>query len=120
MAINYLMMGKRIKSIRIRKHLSQAALSEMIGKDPTSISLIENGQRSMKLETLVELANALGVTPNDIIGDEVNNNLILVEKELANILADCSTYERRVAIDILKSLKKSMRDNFHLSRHNPK
>lgn len=41
MALNYILLGKRIQTIRKKKGLSQAKLSEIIDKTPTYVSYIE-------------------------------------------------------------------------------
>ena len=62
MTLNYILIGKRIREIRKRKKISQAALSDMVDITPTFISYIESGLKGMSIETLVAISNALGVT----------------------------------------------------------
>ena len=46
---NYLQeVGARIKEARLRKHLSQAQLAELLGLTPPYISNIETGKQNMK------------------------------------------------------------------------
>ena len=58
MALNYILLGKRIQTIRKKKGLSQAKLSEIIDKTPTYVSYIESGIKSPSLDTLILIANA--------------------------------------------------------------
>ena len=47
---NYLQeVGARIKEARLRKHLSQAQLAELLGLTPPYISNIETGKQNMNI-----------------------------------------------------------------------
>jgi transcriptional regulator with XRE-family HTH domain len=47
--------------------MSQEELAFRADIHRTQVSLIEGGERLPRLETLVKLAGALGVTPNDLV-----------------------------------------------------
>jgi transcriptional regulator with XRE-family HTH domain len=47
--------------------LSQEELAFRADIHRTQVSLIEGGHRSPRLDTLIKLAGALGVTPNDLV-----------------------------------------------------
>lgn len=59
--------GKRVKEIRLQKGLSQGNLAKILGLHPTYISGIERGVRNMALKNIEKLANALGVSINDLL-----------------------------------------------------
>ncbi|MDD5906900.1 MAG: helix-turn-helix transcriptional regulator [Oscillospiraceae bacterium] len=61
MAIDNIAIGQRIHHFRKKKGLSQMALAERVDISPTYMSYLETGIRSMGVETLVRLANALNV-----------------------------------------------------------
>lgn len=63
MSINYKALGMRVKQIRQENQLSQARLSELIDKTPSYVSYMETGNRSMSLDTFVQIANALARRP---------------------------------------------------------
>ncbi len=56
-----------LRALRLDRDISQVALAEAAGLHRTYISLIERGQRGPKLETLVALARALGMTPSELL-----------------------------------------------------
>ncbi len=59
---NYLKsLGRRIKSLRKEKNLSQDRLSEKIDKSVDTISNIERGKFAPRLDTALEIARALDV-----------------------------------------------------------
>jgi len=56
----------RIRQLRIAAGLSQEALALKAGLHRTHVSLIERGKRSVRLQTIQQLATALGVSPADL------------------------------------------------------
>ena len=67
MTLNYSLIGKRIKAARKAKGFSQSELSELIDKSAGYMSYIETGSKNPSLETLVQLANALDVTVDELL-----------------------------------------------------
>ena len=64
--------GETVKSLRESKNLTQKQLGEQIGISRPTINLWEHGKiKPKKPETIEKLANVLGVTVKDLIGDEV-------------------------------------------------
>ena len=59
--------AKKVKEIRLRKKMSQGDLAKILGVHPTYISGIERGIRNMALKNIEKLANALGVSVNDLL-----------------------------------------------------
>lgn len=116
MALNYILLGKRIKDIRIKRGLSQARLSEMIDKSPTYMSYIESGIKCPSLDTLILIANALGVTTDMLLAESLNNYLNVDINEYDELFSDCSPYERRVLIETASALKQAMREYHFLSK----
>lgn len=63
--------SEKIKQLRISKGLSQEALGKMIGVQRAAINKYEKGTVvNIKRSTLQKLANALGVSPADLLDDE--------------------------------------------------
>lgn len=58
----------QFRTIRERRGLTQVALGQRAGMAPASISHFETGQRVPSLESLVKLADALGVSVDELIG----------------------------------------------------
>ena len=59
--------GERVRELREDKGLSQEALADEARLHRTHISLIERGQRSVRLETVERLAVALRVQPGELM-----------------------------------------------------
>jgi transcriptional regulator with XRE-family HTH domain len=60
-------LGKNLKRIRIAKKLSQGAIAPKIEVHRAYISGIENGKRNPTLATIQRLAEALGVSVNELV-----------------------------------------------------
>ena len=65
--INYVLIGKRIKETRSQMKLSQAALAEMAGLSARYISHIETARKKASLLSLVRIANAVGISVDEIL-----------------------------------------------------
>ena len=75
MSLNYRAIGHRIMIIRKRHHISQLDFSELIDKSPTYVSYIENGKKSMSLDTFVQIANALDIPADILLAEQLTGNV---------------------------------------------
>ena len=62
-----MLLGERVKQLRLQKGLSQRKLADMMGKDHPAISLLENGKTNPSFWFLLELADALDVELSDLL-----------------------------------------------------
>lgn len=110
MELDFKAIGQRIKIARIRKNLTQDTVSEIINITPSHMSNIETGKSSVSLQTLIAIANVLGVSIDELLCDTILDSKVVFEKELSEILKDCNEYEIRVLVDIVKASKESIRN----------
>lgn len=61
--------GKRVKSMRKKKQMTQIQLAQMIGKKETTIRKYENGSIEAPWNVIEEIAGALDVSPFDLTVD---------------------------------------------------
>jgi transcriptional regulator with XRE-family HTH domain len=61
--------GKVLKSRREGRGLTQSGLADLCELDRTFISLLERGERQPSLRTIFALAEALEVSPEDLVRD---------------------------------------------------
>lgn len=59
--------GGRVRAVRTERQLTQEQLAEASGLHRTEISLLERGKRTPILDTIVAVANGLGVTPSELL-----------------------------------------------------
>ena len=65
-----LLVGRNFARIRRDKGLTQEQVEELSGFSQQYISGLEQGRRNPTVVSLYELAQALGVTPLDLLKDE--------------------------------------------------
>lgn len=109
MELDYKAIGKRIKIARIKADLTQEKLSEMVGVSPTHMSNVETGTTRVSLTTIVGIANALGITSDDLLCDSVIKAKVQFEKDIALVLEDCDEYEIHVIRDLAAATKETLR-----------
>jgi transcriptional regulator with XRE-family HTH domain len=71
-------LGKKLRALRMRKKISQVQLAKELGfKSTGTISLVENGIKGLKVESILRAAKALDVhpivliTPDEFSKDEI-------------------------------------------------
>ena len=118
MELDYKSIGKRLKIARIRADLTQNKLSEMAGMSPTHLSNIETGTTKVSLCAIVNLANALNITCDELLCGNIIKARPEFEHEIAQILSDCDEYEIRVIRDVTEAVKESLRRDAYLRKFN--
>ena len=114
MQLNYYAIGQNIQKIRKEKRISQSTLSAMIDKSPGYISYIEQGSKTMSLETFVSIANALEVSTDVLLNRQLTIAPEIANKELQKLFANCTAFETYVLLDVLKATKEALREHRHL------
>jgi transcriptional regulator with XRE-family HTH domain len=64
----------RLRALRERAFLTQAELGQRAGMSEVTISRLESSGQSARISTVRKLAAALGVTPAELVSDEVEGN----------------------------------------------
>jgi transcriptional regulator with XRE-family HTH domain len=107
-------LGERISQYREKRGITQMKLAEDLDVSPTHVSYMEKGKRGLTLERLILVANVLHVSTDQLLVDYLENTIELTSFEFADLLSDCSEYERRVLLKIVTSAKTALRDNRYL------
>lgn len=105
MAVDSVSIGKRVRFFRNEKHISQEELAEATGVTQEYIARIETGVRAPSLEMIVQIANVLGTTANDLLSDNLTTIASDTDKQLHDIFSDGNTDERGILLRTLKFLK---------------
>ena len=110
MDIDYISIGKRIKFLRTEKGWTQAKLADRSGVEPSNISHIERGATKLSLPTMVNIANALEVTLDELAyGSLIKSSHVSVQM-INDILADCSPDELKSLAEVIKTTKSVLRN----------
>ena len=66
-----LVVGRRIRELRTKQGMNLEVLARAIERAPSQVSAIENGKRTPPIQQLQKIAQALGVTLNQLLNAEV-------------------------------------------------
>ncbi len=102
--MNLKAIGARIKEARETKSLTQEQLAEIVGLSSTHISVIERGVKAPRLETFIELANALNVTSDSLLMDVLDTSLQITTTELSEQIQNLSPKDQRKILQIIHIL----------------
>lgn len=116
MELDYKAIGKRVKIARIKADMTQERLAELAGISPTHMSNIETGTTRVSLSAIVNLANALSVTSDDLLCDSIIKAKVQFEQDIAGVLQDCDEYEVRMIRDMAQALKETLRRDANLRK----
>lgn len=64
-----LILGRRIKAIRMQMGLSQDEFAGLVGADRTYVCKIENGRRNLTIKKLCSICEKCGFTLQDFFND---------------------------------------------------
>lgn len=112
--IDYKAIGKRIKLARIQMDMQQDLLAEKAGISPSHMSNIETGKTKVSLVALVSIANALMVSVDDLLCDNVKHSKAVFAKEAKALFDDSSDYETKVMVKAMGAIKEAIRENQRL------
>ncbi|MFD3005108.1 helix-turn-helix domain-containing protein [Thermus tengchongensis] len=59
--------GQKLRELRLKRGLSQTKLAQKVGVSQTFISALEMGLKQPSLKTLLALADALSVSPDELL-----------------------------------------------------
>lgn len=97
--MNYLALGKRIRSYRRNLRFTQEQLAEKAGVSLSFIGHIERGTRKASLETLVGISNALNVSPAILLQDSLIYEIAIPSEETSRRQRDLINEISRVIIE---------------------
>ena len=96
--------GARIKAARERAGMTQDDLAAELEMSPTHISVLERGLKAPKLETLVNIANALHVSSDMLLQDVVLYAADGLASELSAAITKLSPKEQERILNAIRAL----------------
>lgn len=116
MELDYKAIGKRIKVARIRMEITQEQLADNVSVSPTHLSNIETGSTRVSLTTIVKIANALNVTVDDLLCDNLVKARPQFERDMQSLLDNCNDHEVRIAYKVAKAAVEAVRSDEKLNQ----
>lgn len=102
--IDYTEIGKRIRAERRKQDLTQEKLAEMAGISESFMGHIERGGRTLSIETLAKLSDALNLSMEYIVCGEYNYQPDMLPADIHEALNQMSDSQRKVFLGIMKTL----------------
>ena len=100
--MDYILLGKRIRDERLLLRLTLEKLAERTDKSINFIGQIERGEGKPSLETMVDIANALGTTVDSLLQDNVRAVNDTVGKEVEAIIRTLDNNGKQFILDMVK------------------
>ncbi len=99
--------GNNFYKFRKRLGLTQGEVAEKAEMSDRTYADIERGNVNMRIETFIQICNALLITPNDVL---VNNDVPYIDRqtELVKRLELCTPRERETSFNILSAYFNSL------------
>lgn len=104
--VNFRQIGVKIKEERLKRHLTQEKLAEMVDVTPAFVGHIERGERSLSLITLIKISNCLGVTIDYLLSETIVPKDENIVEEFRNLINGKPIETKLALIDIIKSVLK--------------
>ncbi len=107
MALDYSVIGSRIKHARLAKNLTQEDLSEQLDVSVAFLSRIERGSSHVNLKRLTQICKILDVSEGYILSGASNNSENYLDREFADLLKKCSPEKQKMIYNVAKTIIES-------------
>ena len=102
MALDYNIIGERLKKARIDKNMTQEKLAEQIEVSVAFLSRVERGTSHINLKRLTQICEILGVSEGSILNGVSSNSDNYLASEFNNILNSVSSDKQKLIYKIAK------------------
>ena len=87
--------GDNIRKFRIYNQLSQKDFADKVNRTATVVSNWENGNHSPDVETMEQICKVLNVTPNELLGWQINLDYEAYLEKEKTIMVEIDKLEKR-------------------------
>ena len=102
--MDYELLGANIRKYRVNLGMKQEELAEKVECSSTHIGMVENANSKPSLEMVVKIANALQVTPDQLLLDSVDIPELVYLREMEERLRRFPTKPKIIACEALSDL----------------
>lgn len=102
MALDYNVIGSRIKQARLSKNMTQEDLADKIDISVAFLSRVERGNSRINLRRLNEICNLLDVSEGYILNGAASDSDNYLVKEFADLLKAVSPEKQKLIYNIAK------------------
>lgn len=102
MALDYSIIGERLKKARMSKKLTQEQLAEEIDVSVAFLSRVERGNVKINLARLTQICDILDISIAYILTGTGSNSRNYLTEDFSNLLKDCPPEKIKLIYDIAK------------------
>lgn len=106
MAVDYTIIGERIKNARKEKNMTQEKLAEQIGVSIAFLSRIERGNSQVNIKRLSQICKILDLTEGEILNGSSNESSSYLNDEFSKLLSTCSSEQQKLIYEVAKVIAK--------------
>jgi transcriptional regulator with XRE-family HTH domain len=102
MALDYKIMGERLRSARLNSGMTQDQLAEKLNVSVAFLSRIESGKTRINLIRLNEICTITGVSESYILNGTSEDSPSYLTNDFNNLLKNCPANKRKQIFEIAK------------------
>ena len=107
MALDYNIIGERIKQARMNKKLTQENLAERLEVSVAFLSRIERGSSHINLNRLNQICSILEITEVEILNGTSYDSSLYLNTDFFNLLKNCPPEKIRLIYNVAKVIAES-------------
>lgn len=96
-------LGKRLNAVRKDKGLTSDKLSEMCNINATYLRQIEGGTKMPSLPVFISICNALKVSPDYLLRDELEENEVTAIREIEELWEEVPPSRQTLVLEMIKA-----------------
>ena len=104
MALDYTIIGKRLKEARLAKDLTQEDLAEQVDVSVAFLSRVERGSSHINLKRLNQICHLLDTSESYILTGAASNSDDYLVKDFSELLKKCSSKQQRLIYNVVKTI----------------
>ena len=101
-------LGQRIREVRIMRGLTQHTLAQLADIGIMYLGEIERGIKMPSLNVFIKLVDALDISADYILRNEINSGMEYICDDIAQRLKPLTPHQRKTAVDILDAYLNSL------------
>ena len=90
------LLGRRIRELRMKRGMTQEKLAESAGLDLSQLSRMENGHGNPNFETLQRIAKALQIRAHELLDFSQHDSEMVVREDIVALLDELSSENLRL------------------------
>ena len=102
MALDYKLIGSRLKQARLNKKLTQESLAELLDVSVAFLSRVERGNSHINLKRLNQLCGLLDVTEGYVLNGSSTTSRNYLSNDFSNLLKNCPSDKAKLVYELAK------------------